>query len=55
MKYLQRSNGKLGFQTLSPAEVKVLCGCGHPVIVDGWNVVNPDGWIGNGYVYRGIV
>jgi len=34
--------------------VKGLCGCAHPVIVDGRNVVDPDAWISAGFAYRGI-
>ena len=47
--------GHKEYRTLVPAEVKALCGgCGHPVIVDGRNVAEPDEWIAEGYVYRGI-
>lgn len=38
----------------SSARVKGLCGSAHPAIVDGWNVVESDAWIGEGFVYRGI-
>mgnify|MGYP001391751613 CR=1 FL=1 len=34
--------------------VKGLCGCAHPVIVDGRNVVEPDAWLSAGFAYRGI-
>ncbi|KAF1079000.1 nucleotide sugar dehydrogenase [Methanogenium sp. MK-MG] len=46
--------GHKEYRTLAPAEVKELCGCSHPVLVDGRNVADPDAWIGAGYVYRGI-
>jgi len=47
--------GHKEYRSLNPTEVKALCGeRGHPVIVDGRNVADPDEWIGSGYVYRGI-
>jgi len=46
--------GHKGYRTLVPADVKALCGCSHPVLVDGRNVAESDEWIGEGYVYRGI-
>jgi UDP-N-acetyl-D-mannosaminuronic acid dehydrogenase len=46
--------GHKEYRNFVPAEVKVLCGCGHPVIVDGRNVAVPDEWIAGGFVYRGI-
>jgi UDP-N-acetyl-D-mannosaminuronic acid dehydrogenase len=46
--------GHKEYRTLVPAEVKALCGCSHPVIVDGRNVADPDEWISGGFVYRGI-
>jgi len=39
---------------LVPEEVRRLCGCQHPAIVDGRNVVDPDVWINAGFAYRGI-
>ena len=46
--------GHKEYRGLEPARVKGLCGCERPVIVDGRNVVEPDAWIGAGFVYRGI-
>lgn len=46
--------GHKEYRVLVPVEVKKLCGCSHPVIVDGRNVAEPDEWIAEGYVYRGI-
>nr|WP_304364414.1 nucleotide sugar dehydrogenase [Methanosarcina sp. KYL-1] len=34
--------------------LKEICGKEHPVIVDGRNVVEPDEFIGEGFVYKGI-
>jgi UDP-N-acetyl-D-mannosaminuronic acid dehydrogenase len=42
------------YRNLKPAEVKKLCGTTHPVIVDGRNVVDPDAFISNGFVYKGV-
>jgi len=46
--------GHKEYRGLVPAEVRRLCGCPHPAIVDGRNVVDPDAWIGAGFSYRGI-
>ena len=46
--------GHKEYQGLVPERVKALCGCAHPVIVDGRNVVDPDAWIAKGFAYRGI-
>ena len=39
---------------LVPAEVRRLCGCERPVIVDERNVVDLDVWIGRSLCTRGI-
>jgi len=47
--------GHKEYRGLAPDRVKRLCGGVRPVIVDGRNVVvDPDAWIGAGFVYRGI-
>lgn len=46
--------GHKEYLTFVPAEVKALCGCSHPVLVDGRNVAEPDLWIAEGFVYKGI-
>ena len=46
--------GHKEYRGLVPAEVRRLCGCAHPAVVDGRNVVDPDAWIEAGFVYRGI-
>jgi len=42
------------YKSLKPLDVKKLCGKDHPVIVDGRNVIDPDAFIGAGFVYKGI-
>jgi UDP-N-acetyl-D-mannosaminuronic acid dehydrogenase len=42
------------YRNLKPADVKKLCGTTHPVIVDGRNVIDPDAFISNGFIYKGI-
>lgn len=42
------------YQELDPAQVKLLSGREHPVIVDGRNVIDPDSFIRAGFAYRGI-
>ena len=42
------------YLALDPARVKELSGREHPVIVDGRNVVDPDAFIREGFVYKGI-
>ncbi|NVO65954.1 nucleotide sugar dehydrogenase [Methanofollis tationis] len=46
--------GHREYRGLVPIEVQRLCGSARPVIVDGRNVVEPDGWIEVGFAYRGI-
>ena len=46
--------GHKEYRGLVPAEVRRLCGCKSPAVVDGRNAVDPDAWIGAGFVYRGI-
>jgi UDP-N-acetyl-D-mannosaminuronic acid dehydrogenase len=47
-------NAHEAYKNLSPIHLKSLCGCDHPVIVDGRNVIDPDHFIKNGFVYKGI-
>ena len=42
------------YRGLAPKEVKAWSGRDHPVIIDGRNVINPDAYIGDGFVYKGI-
>jgi len=39
---------------LNPADVKMMCGNIHPVIVDGRNMIDPDAFVSAGFVYKGI-
>jgi len=42
------------YRALIPADVRAWSGTNHPVIVDGRNVVDPDAYISEGFVYKGI-
>ena len=42
------------YKSIQPAELKHLCGEDHPVIVDGRNIIDPDLFIAEGFVYKGI-
>ena len=46
--------GHIAYKKLNPPEVKKLCGKEHPVIIDGRNVIDPDTFIRQGFVYKGI-
>ncbi|HDR73893.1 MAG TPA: nucleotide sugar dehydrogenase, partial [Methanoculleus sp.] len=46
--------GHGAYQGLAPAQVKELCNDGAPVIVDGRNIIDPDAFINEGFVYKGI-
>ena len=42
------------YRNLDPVKIHRLAGKAHPVIVDGRNVIDPDPFISQGFVYRGI-
>jgi UDP-N-acetyl-D-mannosaminuronic acid dehydrogenase len=42
------------YRSLDASRVKMLTGKKHPVIVDGRNIIDPDAWIGAGFIYKGI-
>ena len=42
------------YRALSPGGVKAWTDRERPVIVDGRNLVDPDAWIAEGFVYKGI-
>jgi UDP-N-acetyl-D-mannosaminuronic acid dehydrogenase len=46
--------GHRGYRALDPEAMKRLAGVGHPVIVDGRNIVDPDLFISQGWVYKGV-
>ncbi|TAJ45654.1 nucleotide sugar dehydrogenase [Methanofollis fontis] len=46
--------GHRDYRGLLPAAVKEACGCDHPGIIDGRNVLDPDPFIEAGFAYRGI-
>ncbi|MDP2798238.1 MAG: nucleotide sugar dehydrogenase, partial [Methanoregula sp.] len=42
------------YHTLNPLVLKQLSGRKHPVIIDGRNMIDPDVYIKNGFIYKGI-
>ncbi|WP_091690604.1 nucleotide sugar dehydrogenase [Methanococcoides vulcani] len=46
--------GHSGYFELGPEQLKQLTGKENTIIVDGRNVVDPDTYISNGFVYKGI-
>jgi UDP-N-acetyl-D-mannosaminuronic acid dehydrogenase len=46
--------GHKQYRGLDPVQIKKLTGKEHPVIVDGRNMIDPDLFIKNGFIYRGI-
>ena len=46
--------GHTQYKALTAETVKALSGMDHPVVVDGRNVVDPDLYINEGFVYKGI-
>jgi len=42
------------YRLLDATHIKMLTGKRHPVIVDGRNLIDPDQFIANGFVYKGI-
>jgi UDP-N-acetyl-D-mannosaminuronic acid dehydrogenase len=42
------------YRTLNPNVLRQLSGKKHPVIIDGRNMVDPDAYISEGFVYKGI-
>ena len=46
--------GHNGYRSLDPAHVKALAAGGRPAIIDGRNVIDPDRFIAEGFVYKGI-
>jgi len=46
--------GHKQFMDLHAGKIKNLTGVEHPVIIDGRNVIDPDAFIQEGFVYKGI-
>jgi len=46
--------GHREYSALDPARLRALTGRVHPVIVDGRNVIDPDAFIREGWIYKGI-
>jgi len=42
------------YKNLKPGHIRKLSGKKHPVIIDGRNMIDPDLFIRNGFVYKGI-
>ena len=42
------------YKNLDPKTIRTLSGKAHPVIIDGRNIVDPDSFINQGFVYKGI-
>ena len=42
------------YNTLDPRVIRQLSGKKHPVIVDGRNIIDPDAFISQGFIYKGI-
>ncbi|MBP2133096.1 UDP-N-acetyl-D-mannosaminuronic acid dehydrogenase [Methanomicrobium sp. W14] len=46
--------GHKDYCELIPSGVKKICGSQHPAIIDGRNVLLPQQWIKEGFIYKGI-
>jgi UDP-N-acetyl-D-mannosaminuronic acid dehydrogenase len=46
--------GHRQYLDMKASELKNLAGCPHPIIIDGRNVVDPDAFIKEGFIYKGI-
>lgn len=42
------------YRILDPRGIREGCGTHHPVIIDGRNVIDPDRFIAEGFIYKGI-
>jgi UDP-N-acetyl-D-mannosaminuronic acid dehydrogenase len=42
------------YKSLQPARCRKITGARHPVIVDGRNIIDPDAFIRDGWIYLGI-
>jgi UDP-N-acetyl-D-mannosaminuronic acid dehydrogenase len=46
--------GHQQYFSLDPTRIKALSGYEHPIVVDGRNVIDPEAFIREGFVYKGI-
>ncbi|MCX9084882.1 MAG: nucleotide sugar dehydrogenase [Candidatus Methanoperedens sp.] len=46
--------GHKHYSGLKANDIKKSAGCPHPIIIDGRNVVDPDAFIKEGFIYKGI-
>ncbi len=42
------------YMKLNSEQIKDLVGLDYPAIIDGRNIINPDEFINNGFIYKGI-
>ena len=42
------------YKTLTPEELKAMTKNELPAVIDGRNIINPDAFLDNGWIYRGI-
>jgi UDP-N-acetyl-D-mannosaminuronic acid dehydrogenase len=46
--------GHQQYKNLNPLKIRKLSGKAHPVIIDGRNIIDPDSFINQGFIYKGI-
>jgi len=46
--------GHQQYKNLNPLKIRNLSGKAHPVIIDGRNIIDPDSFINQGFIYKGI-
>jgi len=46
--------GHQQYKNLNPLKIRKLSGKAHPVIIDGRNIIDPDFFINQGFIYKGI-
>jgi UDP-N-acetyl-D-mannosaminuronic acid dehydrogenase len=42
------------YKNLDPVKIRKLSGKAHPVIIDGRNIIDPDSFVNQGFIYKGI-
>jgi UDP-N-acetyl-D-mannosaminuronic acid dehydrogenase len=42
------------YKNLDPVKIRKLSGKAHPVIIDGRNIIDPDTFVNQGFIYKGI-
>jgi UDP-N-acetyl-D-mannosaminuronic acid dehydrogenase len=46
--------GHRQYKNLDPVKIRKLSGKTHPVIIDGRNIIDPDSFVKQGFIYKGI-